>query len=293
LTCAATSADGTSAKSVTIKRNATPPAITVLRTPGPNANGWNNTDVTVGFTASALSGIAQVSGPVTLRAEGADQKVTGTATDLAGVSASVTVTVNIDKTPPEAFVQFGPTKQDVQVFGRDSLSGTSSDPFDPVSVVRVRGRNNDGEHRGSDDEEHRGSDDEADEDEGAELRTYLLEDLAGNTLELVERVTREDHHEIKTRVVSTRYGGGPVVAAPRNRASFQWSLGKHGSLRELEQQLEVRSGATRREIEARFDARRNRTIIKQEEPEPETVIVKPGLVLLRMATDKGKLGIEF
>jgi len=98
--CTASTAGGTTSKSVTIKRDATPPAITVLRTPPPNANGWNNTDVTVSFTASALSGIALVSSPVTLTSEGANQVVTGMATSLAGLSASVTVTVNIDKTPP-------------------------------------------------------------------------------------------------------------------------------------------------------------------------------------------------
>ncbi len=102
LTCTATSAGGTSSASVTIKRDATPPTITGSRSPGPNAYGWNNTDVTVTFTCSdALSGIASCGPDVTLSGEGAGQSATGTAVDQAGNSASTTVSgINIDKTPP-------------------------------------------------------------------------------------------------------------------------------------------------------------------------------------------------
>ena len=103
LTCSATNGVGLSnSASVTIKRDATPPTITGSRSPGPNANGWNNTDVTVSFACSdGLSGIDSCSAPVTLSGEGAGQWATGTAVDKAGNSASVTVSgINIDKTPP-------------------------------------------------------------------------------------------------------------------------------------------------------------------------------------------------
>ena len=67
----------------------------------PNANGWNNTDATVSFGATdALSGLDTVPSPSTLTAEGADQLVTGTATDIAGNSASASASINIDKTAP-------------------------------------------------------------------------------------------------------------------------------------------------------------------------------------------------
>jgi len=77
------------------------PTITAAVAPPPNANGWNTTDVTVTFTcADAESGIASCPAPVTVSAEGANQPVTGTATDKAGNTASVTVRVSIDKTAP-------------------------------------------------------------------------------------------------------------------------------------------------------------------------------------------------
>ena len=101
-TCTATSAGGTSSKSVTVKRDATPPTITGSRTPGANANGWNNTDVTVSFAcADGLSGVNSCSSPTTLTGEGANQSVTGAVADKAGNTASATVSgINIDKTPP-------------------------------------------------------------------------------------------------------------------------------------------------------------------------------------------------
>lgn len=88
--------------SQTIQINAaTPPTITGSRVPAANPEGWNNTDVIVSFEATAAAGIASVTPPVTLSTEGAGQSVTGTVADLAGRSASTTVSgINIDKTLP-------------------------------------------------------------------------------------------------------------------------------------------------------------------------------------------------
>lgn len=92
------------AKTITIKLDKTPPAITGSTSPAPNANGWNNTNVTVSFQCSdTLSGLAAGSPPApsVLLSEGAGQSVTGECTDVAGNSASATVAgINIDKTPP-------------------------------------------------------------------------------------------------------------------------------------------------------------------------------------------------
>jgi hypothetical protein len=79
----------------------TSPQITVSRTP-PNANGWNNTNVTVTFGCTdSLSGVASSSAPTTLSNESANQSVTGTCTDKAGNTATQVVSnINIDKTVP-------------------------------------------------------------------------------------------------------------------------------------------------------------------------------------------------
>jgi len=79
----------------------TSPTITGSRSSPPNANGWNNVTITVSFACSdTLSGVSSFSSPLTL-GEGAGQSVTGSCLDVAGNSASSTVSnVNIDLTLP-------------------------------------------------------------------------------------------------------------------------------------------------------------------------------------------------
>ncbi|HET7072826.1 MAG TPA: PxKF domain-containing protein [Mycobacterium sp.] len=88
--------------SVTIKLDKTAPTITGNRSPAANANGWNNSDVTVGFSCSdSLAGIKSCSGPTTLTDSAANQSVTATAVDNADNSASASVSgINIDKVAP-------------------------------------------------------------------------------------------------------------------------------------------------------------------------------------------------
>lgn len=92
----------TGSGSVVVKLDKTAPTITGSRTPAANANGWNNTDVTVSFTGSdATSGVKSSSSPATLTSSAANQSVTGTVTDNADNTASTTVSgINIDKVAP-------------------------------------------------------------------------------------------------------------------------------------------------------------------------------------------------
>jgi hypothetical protein len=105
-TCSATSAGGTSSQSVSIKRDATPPTIDGSASPAPNANGWNNEDVTVSYLCDVnLSGVASCGPDETLSSNGADQSSTGIAVDNAGNSATDTVSnIDIDKALPSVTV---------------------------------------------------------------------------------------------------------------------------------------------------------------------------------------------
>jgi hypothetical protein len=90
-----------SQKSLIIKLDRTPPIITAVTDPSPNAQGWNNTDVTVTFVCrDSVSGIAFCPSPITVSNKGAGQIISGTAMDNAGNSATVSATVNIDKKSP-------------------------------------------------------------------------------------------------------------------------------------------------------------------------------------------------
>ncbi|MDQ2739254.1 MAG: VWA domain-containing protein [Chloroflexota bacterium] len=92
------------APSLDLKIDSVAPTITGNPTPAANSNGWNNTAVTATFTCAdnaGGSGIAACTAPVVLSAEGANQHADGTATDVAGNSATTTVTgISIDTTKP-------------------------------------------------------------------------------------------------------------------------------------------------------------------------------------------------
>lgn len=130
---------------ITIDR--TPPVVSGTLNPLPNAQGWNNTNVTVHFEATDnLSGVTSVDPDVILTSEGKDQAVTGYAKDQAGNIGSQTVVVSIDKTAPVISLSplNSPTNQNV------NLSYSVSDNFTGSNEIIVTGDNspyvNDGDY---------------------------------------------------------------------------------------------------------------------------------------------------
>jgi hypothetical protein len=147
LTCSAKDGAGNTGYSntETVRIDKTPPTITASRSPLPNANGWNNTDVTVSFTCyDALSGIDVCPADVTLSSEGAGQSASGTAYDKAGNSATATESnINIDKTPPTVNISgiingqrfdFGDSLPSVTCDAEDNLSGIESCTITPATL---------------------------------------------------------------------------------------------------------------------------------------------------------------
>lgn len=127
----------TTSVTLTIVKNP-PPTITAAVSPPPNASGWNNSPVTVTFTCSSGSGgVASCTAPITVSTEGANQVVTGTAVDQAGQTATTSVTISLDLTPPTISPSLSPSPNaagwnnsnvTVSFQCKDNLSGVASCP---------------------------------------------------------------------------------------------------------------------------------------------------------------------
>jgi len=129
-------------KSAVFKIDTTTPSLSYLLEPVRNTSGWNNTAVTVVFSGTdSVSGLAFCEPPKLLTSEGYGQLVAGYCLDNAGNSSTTTLTVDIDKTPPDLSYSAAPTA-DVQGWNNtaivlkficsDALSGVKSCPADIV-----------------------------------------------------------------------------------------------------------------------------------------------------------------
>jgi hypothetical protein len=191
--------------------------------------------------------------------------------------------VRIDLTAPEATIKFDPTAFDLAVSARDDLSGPSSASAIVPSAVATG--------------------------EGRRLsRTYRIEDRAGNSLEIVILLRRDRHersgddededrdghasNEFRASVASLRYNDGALLAMPKNELEFDWTL-TGTSLKKLEQDMQIGSERAKQEVKAKFNAKKNETKIDVEDRGSERKLTRPGLVLLRLETDRGAIAIRF
>ena len=115
------------------------PTISATVTPAPNAAGWNKTDPTITFTcADSTSGIASCSGPIVVSSETLGQTFDGTAIDNAGNVATTSVTIKLDKTPPNLVIPS--LVNGAKVFVSPlPVNGTATDPFSGVASISCNG----------------------------------------------------------------------------------------------------------------------------------------------------------
>lgn len=102
VTCTVYYSDGTSAgRSVTVRKDSSPPGVTAAASRGPDANGWYTSPVAFSFTGDdGASGVASCSSGTYGGPDGAAAAVTGSCTDNAGNTGSVTLTIKYDASPP-------------------------------------------------------------------------------------------------------------------------------------------------------------------------------------------------
>ena len=113
---------------LTLRIDHTPPTIVATVTPAANAAGWHNSTATAAFTCGdTVSGIASCPQPTTTGFdEGSALVLSGTATDLAGLTASTSSTVKVDRTAPAApTVTVDPSTRSVG--DSSAITATSSD----------------------------------------------------------------------------------------------------------------------------------------------------------------------
>jgi len=128
----------TSAK---VSIDTTPPTVTWdSASPGPNAYGWNNTNVDYTFTINdSLSGPDNVNSdlsPVTISAEGSAVKGSATVYDLAGNSTtSTSPAVKIDKTPPVVTITLPDTGNGVGKYILNEPVNATWNATDSLSLV--------------------------------------------------------------------------------------------------------------------------------------------------------------
>jgi hypothetical protein len=137
-------AGNTSSTSLTFSVQQAALSVSASATPAPNAAGWNNSDVTVSFLCSGGVPPLQCPTAQTVSVEGANQSISGTVTDAAAQTASTSITIKLDKTPPTVSAVVSPAPNangfiqavsaSVTFTCTDSLSGVAICPS-PVTVT--------------------------------------------------------------------------------------------------------------------------------------------------------------
>jgi hypothetical protein len=133
----------------TAPQDTVPPVITTSIDPPPDANGWNNTSVTVTFTcADSGSGVATCPSPMMMATADGDQIVSGTAVDTSGNTATASVTLKVDLTPPVVSVLASPAANVngwhngpviVSFSAADALSGVAPGSVTPTLTLSTDG----------------------------------------------------------------------------------------------------------------------------------------------------------
>ncbi|MCR4306713.1 MAG: right-handed parallel beta-helix repeat-containing protein [Candidatus Yonathbacteria bacterium] len=169
-------------------------------------------------------------------------------------------TIVFDITPPEALISFSPNTQKLTILGIDETSSTT------VSTTATRS---------------------------------LITDEAGNTLEIMFKKLKQEKHEIKLEIQGISYNGVPVEIS-KTALQYEWSVDKQGNLKEFEQKMTIGDS----KIEAHYDAKKNVTKIKKkleereddnsdDDDKEETKESLPGLVIINLTTDKGRVEVSY
>lgn len=124
---------------VYVKLDKTPPLISHTLNPEPNTEGWNTTDVSVGFNCSdSLSGVDSCSDTVLVTHETPAKTVPGAVMDKAGNTADSTALVRIDKTPPILHQKWPPVNDFTTDLSTIQIEGNVEDNLSGVAGIKLQ-----------------------------------------------------------------------------------------------------------------------------------------------------------
>jgi len=165
------------------------------------------------------------------------------------------VKFDIDKTIPEAKIQFDTNAKDLVISGVDNSGYVT---VDQTSFEKNK-------------------------------EQFILTDKAGNYLTLVSK-DREHDKEAKLSLESLTYSNNATVTLDKNKLYVEYSLDKD-NIKELEQKFEIKDEI---KIKIRYDSKKNQsTIVTKQGKKEKLKEIKVGLILLQITTEKGTLKYSY
>lgn len=166
-----------------------------------------------------------------------------------------------DTMPPEAKLLFNHATQELDILGVDNISNTT------VSTTAT---------------------------------SSIVTDEVGNTLQIIFKKLKEKKKHIKLELQNLSYNSIIATSTPKAVLQYEWSTGKNGELKELEQKAETDTLM----IQAHYDAKKNVTKIeekmkgkskeeREDRDEKKTKKVLPGLVIIGLTTKVGEVQINY
>ncbi|HEX6160821.1 MAG TPA: hypothetical protein VF111_11685, partial [Thermoanaerobaculia bacterium] len=117
----------------------TPPNITAFAAPNPNTHGWRTAPVMVVYQCSDYqSGIATCPPSITVTTDGTGQTFSGQATDVAGNTATASVTIDVDSVAPSLAIT-APAEGASLMTASVAVSGTVADALAGLDTVTCNG----------------------------------------------------------------------------------------------------------------------------------------------------------
>ena len=262
----------------------TPPTTTISLSGTPGTNGWYASNVEVTFSATDNVGGVGVwkteysldggfnwityTSPFTISNESANNTVQYRSQDYVNnLESTHTQSIKLDKTPPEANIHFNPTNRYFTIDGTDNVSTT------------ITTKQNDQNYTVKDESGHTAK---------INLTAIYLPPYvtAGNAATV-------SGASLDVIIKSIKYDSNPTITLPINNLHYEWTnttVNSQSILKTLTQSITILGKVV---LNSTYDSLTNKTIINKTQGTTNITQILNGMNLLRLTTDKGRLGFEY